>query len=157
MYCPNCKHAETKVIDSREVEEENSIRRRRECDSCNFRFTTFEYIEAVKLSVVKKDGRKEPFDRTKIALGVNKACEKRPLDSGIVERLVREVEYEIYASGQREVSTSMIGEVVIDKLKDLDHIAYIRFASIYKSFVDIDDLERAVKTLKREEAKTIDD
>ena len=152
MYCPNCKHLDTKVIDSREVEEENSIRRRRECEACNFRFTTYEYIEVANLSVVKKDGHKEPFDRNKIYMGVNKACEKRPLENGAIERLVREVEYEVYGLGQKEVPSSVIGEVVIEKLKGLDHIAYIRFASIYKSFVDISDLERAVKTLKQETA-----
>jgi len=145
------------VIDSRVSKNELSIRRRRECLSCKKRFTTFEIVEFELPTVVKKDGRREPYDRQKILGGLKKACEKRPIPTTTLEEIVTEIERMLIESGDREVSSSLIGELVMERLKNLDKIAYIRFASVYRSFGDIEELLNEVKgilkgrkTLKRQ-------
>ncbi len=147
MKCPFCGHDEDKVIDSRASEEGRSIRRRRECLNCQRRFTTYENIEETTLMVIKKDGRREPFDRKKILIGATKACEKRPLPSGTVDKLVDDIEAGLYRMGKGEVSTEVIGDMVMERLKGLDYIAYIRFASVYREFTDITALKKAVDNL----------
>ena len=144
MHCPNCK-GESQVIDSREVE--NSIRRRRVCLGCQNRFTTYERIELPKLMIIKRDGRRESFSREKLAEGIRKACEKRPVCLANIEQIVDEIERELYDRGEAEVPSLHVGEHVMNHLKMLDGIAYIRFASVYRQFTDIRSLEREVKKL----------
>ena len=139
MKCPFCSHLEDKVIDSRLGKEGKSIRRRRECLSCKARFTTYEQVEEVFPMVVKKDGRREQFDRQKILMGVKKACEKRPISVEILEKLVDDVERIIQENSEREIPSSRIGELVVQKLHALDEIAYVRFASVYRQFKDINE------------------
>ncbi len=145
MKCPFCKSSNTRVIDSRVSKNELSIRRRRECLSCKKRFTTFEVVEFELPSVVKKDGRREPYDRQKILNGLKKACEKRPIPTTTLEDIVTEIERMLIESGEREVNSSFIGEQIMQRLKSLDKIAYIRFASVYRSFGDIEELLDEVK------------
>ena len=145
MNCPYCGHYDSKVIDSREVND--GIRRRRQCLQCNSRFTTYERLQPASLFVIKKDMRREEFDRDKILTGVRKACEKRPLRAGTVESLVDDIEAVLYQMGRTEVPTSFIGDMVMARLKNLDHIAYIRFASVYREFEDITTLKEEVDTL----------
>ena len=145
MKCPGCGYTESKVIDSRPVPEGNSIRRRRECLSCQKRFTTFEMIETVQIVVVKKNGGKEIFDKQKLLSGVLKATEKRPVDA---IRLVDEIETELHNTLRQEVSSTEIGEMVMDKLKAHDEVAYVRFASVYREFKDIDTFLAALNSLK---------
>ncbi|RJP29669.1 MAG: transcriptional repressor NrdR [Candidatus Omnitrophota bacterium] len=137
MRCPNCGFKEDKVVDSRATLEESSIRRRRECLKCGKRFTTYEYVEEVSLMVIKKDDRREPFDRKKILNGVLKACEKRPISIEKMEDIVTEVERSIQKKFDREVPSARIGEFVIERLKKLDDVAYVRFASVYRQFKDV--------------------
>ena len=137
MKCPYCGYKEDKVVDSRATAEESAIRRRRECLKCGKRFTTYEYIEEVSLMVIKKDGRREAFDRKKILSGVIKACEKRPVSMDKMEEIVTQVERAIQKKSDREVSSSRIGELVMGKLKQLDDVAYVRFASVYRQFKDV--------------------
>ena len=139
MKCPFCSHLEDKVIDSRLGKEGKSIRRRRECLSCKARFTTYEQVEEVFPMVVKKDGRREQFDRQKILMGVKKPCEKRPISVEILEKLVDDVERIIQENSEREIPSSRIGELVVQKLHALDEIAYVRFASVYRQFKDINE------------------
>jgi len=148
MKCPYCSFDDSKVTDSRAME--GGIRRRRECLSCGQRFTTAERVELGGLMVVKKDGRREEFSREKILLGVRKACEKRSIPQGAVEALVDDVETQVYAQGKAEVPTSLIGELVIDRLRELDEVAYIRFASVYRAFRDVDDLKEELAALERD-------
>mgnify|MGYP001030417391 CR=1 FL=1 len=145
MKCPGCGYPESKVIDSRPVPEGNSIRRRRECLSCQKRFTTFEMIETVQIVVVKKNGGKEMFDKQKLLSGVLKATEKRPVDA---VKLVDEIEAELQNTLRQEVSSTEIGEMVMSKLKDRDEVAYVRFASVYREFKDIDTFLAALNSLK---------
>jgi transcriptional repressor NrdR len=145
MQCPDCGGSDTRVIDSRDLG--GRVRRRRRCPQCRARFTTYEQIRSRELFVVKKDGRREEFSRDKLLAGVRRACEKRPLAAGAVERLVDEVENEIYRQGKLEISTSLIGDLVMDRLKVLDYIAYIRFASVYREFADISALKQEVDNL----------
>ncbi|MGC8928145.1 MAG: transcriptional regulator NrdR [Myxococcota bacterium] len=145
MKCPFCKSPNTRVIDSRVSKNELSIRRRRECLTCKKRFTTFEVVEFELPSVVKKDGRREPYDRQKILTGLKKACEKRPIPTTTLEEIVTEIERMLIESGEKEVSSSLIGELVMQRLKNLDNIAYIRFASVYRQFGDIEELLKEVK------------
>ena len=145
MKCPQCGHEDSKVIDSRDVNE--TVRRRRECLSCGFRFTTHERIQTSNLVIIKKDKRREEFNREKLTSGIRKACEKRPLPTGAVEKLVDEVENELHRLGKAEIPSSAVGEIVMEKLKKLDHIAYIRFASVYRDFADITSLKQEVDTL----------
>ena len=137
MKCPLCGYKEDKVVDSRATAEESAVRRRRECLKCGKRFTTYEYIEEVSLLVIKKDGRREPFDRKKVLAGIIRACEKRPISVEKMEGIVTQVERLIQKKSDREVSASRIGELVMDKLKLVDDVAYIRFASVYRQFKDV--------------------
>jgi transcriptional repressor NrdR len=145
MRCPYCGFEDTKVIDSRDSEE--GIRRRRECLACGERFTTFERVQTVGLQVVKKDGRREDFSREKLLLGIRRACEKRPLPVGAIEAVVDDIEATLQAQGKAEVASSLIGELVMDHLRDLDHIAYIRFASVYRAFADVESLREELESL----------
>ena len=148
MKCPFCGHDNTRVIDSRPAEENNSIRRRRVCDECDKRFTTYEKIETIPLIVIKKDNNRETYDRMKIEAGVLRACHKRPVSAAQIEKLVEEVETEIFKLEEKEISTQDIGELVMNKLKDMDAVAYVRFASVYREFKDvntfIDELKKVL-------------
>ena len=149
MKCPFCGHENTRVIDSRPAEENNSIRRRRVCDECDKRFTTYEKIETIPLIVVKKDNNREAYDRTKIEAGVLRACHKRPISVDQIKTLVDEVETEIFSMEEKEVPSRVIGELVMNKLKDLEAVAYVRFASVYREFKDIntfmDELKKVLE------------
>ncbi len=137
MRCPYCDFQESKVIDSRPTEEGNAIRRRRECIKCGKRFTTYEKIETIPVMVVKKDSSREPFNRTKIMNGILRSCEKRPVAMDDIEMVVNDIETKIMNSLEREVTTGTIGEMVMERLKKLDEVAYVRFASVYREFKDI--------------------
>ncbi|MEE8470271.1 MAG: transcriptional regulator NrdR [Dehalococcoidia bacterium] len=145
MKCPHCGHDDSKVADSRSVDE--TIRRRRQCLDCGFRFTTYERIQTGNLVIIKKDLRREEFNREKLVTGIRKACEKRPLPTGTLEKLADDIETELHGSGRVEVPSSVVGEMVMNRLRGLDHIAYIRFASVYRDFADITNLKREVDTL----------
>ena len=145
MRCPHCGHNDSKVTDSRDVNE--NIRRRRECLKCGGRFTTHEKVQTGNLVIVKKDQRREDFNRDKLATGIRKACEKRPLPTGTIEKLVDDIEAEVHRTGKAEIPSSAVGQIVMDRLKELDHIAYIRFASVYRDFADITSLKREVDEL----------
>jgi len=149
MKCPFCNFSESKVIDSRPIEEQNSIKRRRECLSCEKRFSTFERIETAPLIVVKKNGEREQFDRTKLLMGITRACQKRPVPLDLQEKVVSEIEAMLLSGLAGEVETSKIGELVMDKLKAVDEVAYVRFASVYRQFKDINTfMEELQKLLK---------
>ena len=137
MKCPFCSSDNTRVIDSRPADENNSIRRRRVCDECSRRFTTYEKVETIPLIVIKKDDNRETYDRAKIEAGVLRACHKRPVSANQITRLVDDVETEIFNRGEKEISSRVIGELVMDRLKSLDAVAYVRFASVYREFKDI--------------------
>ena len=137
MKCPYCGFKESKVVDSRPADEGSSIRRRRECLSCERRFTTYETMESLPMVVIKKDGSRQTFDRRKVLNGMIRACEKRPVPLGELERLADEIEQTLQNSLEREVSTEAIGELVMEKLKSVDEVAYVRFASVYRQFKDI--------------------
>ncbi len=145
MRCPFCGHADSRVIDSRSTDE--GIRRRRECLECGERFNTYERVDISNITIVKKDKRREPFDRTKLLRGINKACEKRPLPTGTIEKMVDEIEFELQRMGRSEIPGSKVGEMVMERLLRLDQIAYIRFASVYRSFADISSLKKVVDDL----------
>jgi len=145
LNCPYCGYIDSKVIDSREVND--GIRRRRQCLRCGMRFTTYERLQPASLFVIKKDGRREEFRREKLLTGIRKACEKRPLPAGAVDNLVDEIEGELYQTGKAEMPSTVIGDMVMAKLKKLDHIAYIRFASVYREFADITTLKEEVDSL----------
>jgi transcriptional repressor NrdR len=145
MNCPYCGYHDSKVIDSRGVN--GGIRRRRQCLGCSSRFTTYERVQAASLFVVKKDGRREEFSRDKLLGGIRKACEKRPLPIGSVDKLASDIEAELYRLGKAEIPSTVIGDMVMEGLRNLDHVAYIRFASVYREFADITTLKQAVDTL----------
>ena len=147
MRCPFCGKDNTRVIDSRPVEENNSIRRRRQCDECNKRFTTYEKVEAIPLVVIKKDNNREPYDRTKIEAGVFRSCHKRPISVDQINALVDEVENAIFNLEKKEVPSSLIGEILMDKLKGLDPVAYVRFASVYREFKDVNTFMNELKKI----------
>lgn len=149
MKCPFCGNDNTKVVDSRPVDDNTAIRRRRLCDVCGKRFTSYEKVELSPLMVVKKDQNRELFDRAKIEDGVLRACHKRPVSASQIKDLVDSVENEVYNSGEREIDSSYIGELVMEKLKDLDAVAYVRFASVYREFKDIDSFMEALKKIIR--------
>lgn len=153
MRCPHCGYKEDKVVDSRATQEGSAIRRRRECLKCGKRFTTYEYIEEVSLMVIKKDGRREPFDRKKILSGIMKACEKRPVSVEKMEEIVTHVERAIQKKSDREVSSSRIGELVMEKLKALDDVAYVRFASVYRQFKDVGQFMEELKGILSKERR----
>lgn len=137
MKCPFCNKDNTRVIDSRPADENNSIRRRRQCDECQRRFTTYEKVETIPLVVIKKDNNREPYDRSKIEAGVFRSCHKRPISIDQITSLVDEVETLIFNREDKEIPSHIIGEIVMDKLKDLDPVAYVRFASVYREFKDV--------------------
>ena len=146
MKCPYCSHSETKVIDSRETED--ITRRRRECLNCTKRFTTYERVESVNLVIIKKDLRREPYDRDKLKRGLIKACEKRPVSHDDIEKIVDEIESKLKSLNTTEIKSTIIGGEVMRSLKKLDKVAYIRFASVYKDFKDVKEFEKELKGLK---------
>jgi transcriptional repressor NrdR len=147
MKCPFCANLEDKVVDSRASSEGNAIRRRRECLKCAHRFTTYEHIEEIHLMVVKKDGRRQPFERKKILAGLLKACEKRPISMGRLEELADKIEFTLQRKYEKEVKSKDIGELVISILQELDEIAYVRFASVYRQFKDVSQFMKELKNL----------
>ena len=147
MKCPFCGYEESKVIDSRPTDEGEKIRRRRECISCASRFTTYEIIESVPIMIIKKDKSRESFNRDKLLKGMVRACEKRPVAIDTLEKIVDEIESEIQNSLDREITSDKIGELVMDKLKDVDEVAYVRFASVYRQFKDINTFMSELKKL----------
>ena len=148
MRCPHCFHSGSKVTDSRVTD--SSIRRRRECDSCGVRFTTYERVQAMSLMVLKRDGRREEFDREKLASGIRKACAKRPVSSRTIDQVVEEIETELQQRGVGEHPASGLGIIVMDRLREIDRVAYIRYASVYRDFQDIESFEKAVRDLRDE-------
>lgn len=150
MKCKYCGSSESKVIDSRQAEEGTSIRRRRECDNCGKRFTTYERIEQINIMVIKKDKSREAFDREKILRGILKSCEKRNITLEQMEQIVDSIEKDLLNSMKREVSSTEIGEMVMKKLKSLDEVSYIRFASVYREFKDIDSFMAEIRNIKSE-------
>ncbi len=149
MKCPFCGHADTSVIDSRPAEDNNSIRRRRVCSACDKRFTTYEKVETIPLIIVKKDKNRETYNRQKLEGGVLRACHKRPVTAGQISQIIDEVETEIFSMEEKEIDSHVIGELVMKKLKDVDAVAYVRFASVYREFKDIntfmDELKKVLK------------
>ncbi len=145
MRCPYCGSDSSRVVDSRDVN--NGVRRRRQCLGCSSRFTTYERVLPASLFVIKKDRRREEFSKEKLLAGIRKACEKRPLPAGAVDRLADDIEAELYQVGKAEVASAVLGDMVMKKLKELDNIAYIRFASVYRDFADITDFKQEVDTL----------
>jgi len=149
MKCPFCSHENTRVIDSRPADDNNSIRRRRICDECDKRFTTYEKVETIPLIIIKKDNNRETYDRAKIEAGVLRACHKRPVSAAQISSLVDAVETDIFSREEKEIDSGIIGELVMDKLKDLDAVAYVRFASVYREFKDVntfmDELKKVLK------------
>lgn len=150
MKCPFCSHENTRVIDSRPAEDNNSIRRRRVCDECGKRFTTYEKIETIPLIIIKKDNNREAYDRAKIEAGVLRACHKRPVSAQQIATLVDEVENEIFNREEREIPSGTIGELVMNKLKDLDAVAYVRFASVYREFKDVNTFMDELKSVLKD-------
>ena len=150
MKCPYCGYKESKVIDSRPAEEGSSIRRRRECLSCAKRFTTYETVESLPMVVIKKDGSRQSFDKRKVLNGMIRACEKRPVPLAELEKATDEIEQAIQNSLDREISTEKIGELVMERLKPLDEVAYVRFASVYRQFKDIDSFMRELNKILEE-------
>ena len=147
MRCPHCGTRDTRVVDSRDLDESATLRRRRECPSCTVRFTTYERVEAARLVVVKRDGTRQEFDRDKLASGLAKALTRRPVADDAADRAADQIEGELRSSGLSEIPSSRVGALAMDKLRALDHIAYIRFASVYQSFEDLADLKREVDQL----------
>ena len=157
MRCPHCGARESRVVDSRDLDESATIRRRRECSACATRFTTYERVEAARLVIVKRDGGRQEFDREKLAAGLRKALTRRPVPDDAAERAADEIEAELRAEGATEVPSSHVGALAMDKLRELDHIAYIRFASVYQSFDDLEALKREVDSLFAERgSNTVD-
>jgi len=157
MKCPYCGHDDTRVIDSRPADDNTSIRRRRICDTCGKRFTTYEKVETIPLIVIKKDNNREPYDRSKIEAGVLRACHKRPVSAEQITKLVDQVEVDIFNMEKKEISSRVIGEIVMDKMKDLEPVAYVRFASVYREFKDIntfmDELKDVMSKDKSDKTK----
>lgn len=147
MKCPFCGHENTRVIDSRPAEENNSIRRRRVCDECSKRFTTYEKIETIPLIIIKKDNNREAYDRSKIEGGIFRACHKRPVSTDSINQLVDSVETEIFNKEEKEIPSQVVGEIVMNKLKELDAVAYVRFASVYREFKDINTFMDELKKI----------
>ncbi len=147
MKCPFCGKENTKVIDSRPAEDNSSIRRRRQCDVCGRRFTTYEKVETIPLIVIKKDDNREPYDRDKIQAGIIRSCHKRPVSVNQITQMVEEIETQIFNLEEKEISSSSIGEIVMDKLKDVDQVAYVRFASVYREFKDVNTFMDEIKKI----------
>lgn len=150
MRCPFCDHPQSKVIDSRESKNGLCVRRRRECLSCSRRFTTYEKIEEISYMVVKKDGRRQPFDSQKLLRGLLKACEKRPVPLAQLEEIVEEIETKLQDRSDKELNASKIGQIVMRRLKTLDKVAYVRFASVYREFKDVDEFKKELESLLKE-------
>jgi transcriptional repressor NrdR len=153
MKCPFCGSSENGVVDSRETDDGRAIRRRRSCQGCARRFTTYERVDEIQLVVIKKDGTRATFDRDKLVAGMRRACEKRPVPVPKIERTALDIERKAHELGEREISSRWIGEQVMDALKELDEVAYVRFASVYRSFRDVDEFARELERLKREEPR----
>jgi len=151
MNCPNCGYKEDKVVDSRSTAEDSAIRRRRECIKCGQRFTTYEYIENVSLMVIKSDGRRQGFDRQKLLNGIVKACQKRPIGLDKMDEIVTSVERSIQKKTEREISSRIIGELVTERLRLLDDVAYVRFASVYRQFQDVGEFMKALNEILNKE------
>ncbi|MBI4160942.1 MAG: transcriptional repressor NrdR [Acidobacteria bacterium] len=149
MNCPFCGHAKDRVVDSREGRDGQVVRRRRECLGCRKRFTTYERIDEIPFMVVKKDGRREPFDRHKILSGLLKACEKRPIGVPVLEKIVDDIETALQETPEREMPTSRIGARLMEKLKEIDQIAYVRFASVYREFKDLREFEAEIRNVQK--------
>lgn len=149
MKCPFCNQENTRVIDSRPVPDNNSIRRRRQCDECGKRFTTYEKIETIPLTVIKKDQSREQYERRKIQDGITRACYKRPVPVEKIESIMDEIETEVFNREEKEIPSSLIGEIVMEKLKDLDAVAYVRFASVYREFKDVDTFMDELKKIMK--------
>ncbi len=147
MKCPYCLYYESKVVDSRPTEEGQAIRRRRECIRCSKRFTTYEKIEEIPLIVVKKDGNRQSYDRNKLLNGIIKSCEKRPVSVSVIDKMVDEIEKKLYNSLEREVTSVEIGEMIMNKLKDIDEVSYVRFASVYRQFKDLNSFMDELKKI----------
>ena len=147
MKCPFCGEADSKVIDSRPAEDGSAIRRRRQCNICKKRFTTYEKVETIPLIVIKKDDNREPYDRQNIASGIIRSCHKRPISADQINRLVDEIETEIFNREEREISTEDIGEIVMNRLKNFDPVAYVRFASVYREFKDVNTFMDEIKKI----------
>jgi len=152
LRCPRCNQGGTRVIDSRDLEAGSTIRRRRECEACSYRFTTYERPEGARLSVIKRDGSRQDFDRSKLTAGLMRALEKRPVTLARVEEAVDDIESQLRARGEQEVSSKEIGQLATEALRDIDQLAYIRFASVYHSYEDISTLKREVDRLMRQHA-----
>lgn len=149
MLCPFCSHPESKVIDSRESEDGKTTRRRRECEKCGKRFTTYERVETLDILVIKKDASREPFDRDKVRSGIVKACIKRPVTAAQIDKATDEVEAEVRGQPEKEISSKKLGEIVMSKLRKLDKVAYVRFASVYREFTDLTDFAKELRKLLR--------
>lgn len=150
MKCPYCNEADTKVIDSRPADDNSSIRRRRQCERCGKRFTTYEKLETMPLMVIKKDDSREAYDRSKIEAGILRSCHKRPVSPRQISTMIDEIENQIFNREEKEIPTSVIGELVMDKLKSVDEVAYVRFASVYREFKDVSTfMEELGKLLKK--------
>ena len=147
MKCPFCGSDNTRVIDSRPADDNTSIRRRRLCDDCGKRFTTYEKVETIPLIIIKKDNNREQYDRTKVEAGVLRACHKRPISAEEINQLIDEVEKEIFNREEKEISSNLIGEIVMNKMKRLDSVAYVRFASVYREFKDVDSFMSELKKM----------
>ncbi|MDR2192654.1 MAG: transcriptional regulator NrdR [Endomicrobium sp.] len=155
MKCPFCGSLKDQVIDSRPIEHTSAVKRRRECSECKKRYTTFERPEEISLMVVKSDNRREPFDRKKIWSGIDRACRKRPIAAETIDKMVNEIENELMGEYVMEIPSSLIGEKILEKLWGIDLVAYIRFASVYRKFADIDTFMQELKKLKKEHAKRL--
>ena len=153
MRCPFCEAQDTRVIDSRPTEDGHAIRRRRECDKCGKRFTTYEKVEEITFMVIKKDGSREAFDRNKVLNGILKACEKRPVSMADVERIVDDIERSLNNMMQKEIESKVIGEIIMEHLKDLDEVAYVRFASVYRQFKDVSTFVQEIEKLLGDDTK----
>ncbi len=156
MKCPYCGSDNTRVIDSRPADDNTAIRRRRNCDECGKRFTTFEKVETIPLMIIKKDNNRESYDRSKIEAGVLRACHKRPVSADQIKKLVDDVETEIYSREAKEIPSSVIGELVMDKLKDLESVAYVRFASVYREFKDVNTFVNELKKMLDGDGKEVE-
>ncbi len=153
VHCPFCTDEETKVIDSRLVAEGNQVRRRRECHACGERFTTFETAELVLPSVIKNNGSRQPFDLSKLRSGLLRALEKRPVDIETIDATIDRIKHQLRATGERELSSRTVGELVMDELRNLDGVAYVRFASVYRSFEDVQEFRQEIDALKKQKNK----
>lgn len=145
MKCPYCNNADTRVVDSRPAEDGSAIRRRRSCDECGKRFTTYEKVETIPLIIIKKDNNRDQYNRSKIEAGVLRACYKRPVSATTIQKIINEIETQIFAIEEKEIASSVIGEIVMEKLKDVDPVAYVRFASVYREFKDVNTFMQELK------------